>query len=75
MFEVLIVVIALTVCGLFSDAAHRFVDIMLTGWFLKLQGVSDKKRHSIVAAKARRHRQNLLIQVLKLTAQLWHKNR
>ena len=74
MSEVLIVVIGLTVCGLCTEATQRFVDIMVTGWFLKRQGLSEKERHSIIAAKARRQRQNLLIQVFKLITQLRHKS-
>lgn len=63
---VIIVVLVLALAAIVTEALRKFIDIYVTSWMLRRQGVPDREIHKIALAQARRQRQNLVIQVLKL---------
>ncbi len=56
----------LSFVAIFGDALRTFLQIHVTSWSLRLQGVEAKEIHKIALAKARCERQNVLVQILKL---------
>jgi hypothetical protein len=56
----------LSFVAIFGDALRTFLQIHVTSWSLRLQGVEAKEIHKIALAKARRELQNVLVQILKI---------
>jgi hypothetical protein len=56
----------LALVGSCSESLRTFLDVHLTSWSLRLQGVPPEEIHKIAIAKATRQRRNVLLQVLRL---------
>lgn len=56
----------LTLIAVCSETLRKFLDIQVTSWTLRRQGVAPEKIQEYALAQARKQRPNMLIQVLKL---------
>jgi hypothetical protein len=59
----------LTLFGILAEALRKFLDIHVPIWSLRLQGARPKAIHKIALANARRKRQSIIVQILKLLLQ------
>lgn len=58
------VVLALSLCAVIVHHLDRVLDISLTSWLLRKQGVSDTEIRKIAIASAKRKRRPVLLQVV-----------
>lgn len=56
----------LTLIAVCSETLRKFLDIQVTSWILRRQGVSPEKIQEYALAQARKQRPKMLIEVLKL---------
>jgi len=63
----------LALVGSCNESLRTFLDVHLTSWSLRLQGVPPKEIHKIAIAKASKQRPNLMLQALRLLITLFKK--
>lgn len=59
-----------TLISIFGEVLSRFLDIQVTSWVLRRQGVKRAEIHKIVLTKARRDRQPVVVQLMALAVKL-----
>jgi hypothetical protein len=60
------VVALLSLVTICSESLRRFLDIQITSWTLRRQGVDAKEIHKLALIAAKRQRQNPVVQILML---------